>query len=167
MRTALLIVDLISAIVVVALVLLQQGRGADAGAAFGGGSNTLFGARGSANFLSRMTAGFATAFFLSSISLAYLAVQEGKPKSVTETVAAPEAPPTPSDIPQAPQAAKPVADVPAPPPAAAPPQDTAAPETPPARQVTAPEEKPAAGKTQEKPKASKPEPKKPVREERR
>lgn len=52
----LLVVHIIAAVVIIALVLLQQGKGADAGAAFGGGSQTVFGARGSANFLSRTTA---------------------------------------------------------------------------------------------------------------
>ena len=59
------------ALAIVVLVLLQQGRGADAGAAFGGGSSqSLFGARGSANFLSRTTAALATLFFISSLLLA-------------------------------------------------------------------------------------------------
>ena len=59
----LLVVFMLSAVVMVVLILLQQGKGADAGAAFGGGSSqSLFGARGSANFLSRVTAVLATLF---------------------------------------------------------------------------------------------------------
>ncbi|WP_445971497.1 preprotein translocase subunit SecG [Candidatus Thiothrix phosphatis] len=59
---------------IIVLVLMQQGKGADAGAAFGSGaSGTVFGARGSANFLSRATAILATVFFLNSITLAFLA----------------------------------------------------------------------------------------------
>ena len=62
---------------VIGLVLMQHGKGADAGAAFGGGggaaSGSMFGSSGSANFLSRTTAALATTFFLTSLGLAYLA----------------------------------------------------------------------------------------------
>lgn len=59
---------------VIGLVLLQHGKGADMGAAFGSGaSGSLFGATGSANFLSRMTAVLATVFFITSLALAYMA----------------------------------------------------------------------------------------------
>ena len=70
----LLIVHLVMAVALVVLVLLQQGKGAQAGAAFGGGgsSQTLFGARGSANFLTRTTAVIATVFFVTTLALAYL-----------------------------------------------------------------------------------------------
>ena len=70
----LLIVHLVMAVAVVVLVLLQQGKGAQAGAAFGGGgsSQSLFGSRGSANFLTRTTAVIATIFFVTTLSLAYL-----------------------------------------------------------------------------------------------
>ena len=70
----LLIVHLVMAVAVVVLVLLQQGKGAQAGAAFGGGgsSQSLFGARGSANFLTRTTAVIATIFFVTTLSLAYI-----------------------------------------------------------------------------------------------
>jgi len=58
---------------IILLVLLQRGKGADAGAAFGAGaSGTVFGAKGSSNFLSHATAVLATLFFISSLSLAYL-----------------------------------------------------------------------------------------------
>ena len=61
------------AIIIVVLVLLQKGKGADMGSAFGAGaSGTLFGAKGSANFLSRTTAVLATIFFITSLTLAYL-----------------------------------------------------------------------------------------------
>ncbi|MBT58439.1 MAG: preprotein translocase subunit SecG [Arenicellales bacterium] len=80
----LLVVFMLSAVVMVVLILLQQGKGADAGAAFGGGSSqSLFGARGSANFLSRVTAVLATLFLLSSLGLAYLYNGVGERKSVT------------------------------------------------------------------------------------
>src|SRR5712691_10146906 len=62
------------AIAIIGLVLLQHGKGADMGSGFGGGaSSSLFGATGSANFLSRATAALATVFFLLSLALAYIA----------------------------------------------------------------------------------------------
>lgn len=65
-------VHIIAAIVIIVLVLLQQGKGADMGAAFGSGaSGSLFGASGSANFLSRMTALATTVFFVTSLTLTY------------------------------------------------------------------------------------------------
>ena len=68
------------ALAIIGLVLLQHGKGADMGSGFGGGSaGSLFGATGSANFLSRATAVLATIFFLTSLGLAYLATN--KPKS--------------------------------------------------------------------------------------
>ncbi len=72
MTTLLIVAQVICAIAIVVLVLLQHGKGADMGAAFGGGaSGSLFGATGSANFLSRMTAAMATLFFLATLGLAY------------------------------------------------------------------------------------------------
>jgi len=71
-----LIIHTLIALGIIALVLLQRGKGADAGAAFGAGaSGTVFGARGSGSFFSRMTAILATAFFASSLTLAYLSSQ--------------------------------------------------------------------------------------------
>src|SRR5437016_6315902 len=76
LHTVLAVVQVLVAIIVIGLILLQQGKGADAGAAFGSGaSGTVFGARGSANFLSRATAILATVFFAVSLSLAYLATE--------------------------------------------------------------------------------------------
>ncbi len=67
--------------------LLQRGKGADAGAGFGAGaSGTVFGARGSASFLSRTTAVLATLFFLTSLGLTYLFSQQKAPTSVVDTV---------------------------------------------------------------------------------
>ncbi|GAB1414475.1 preprotein translocase subunit SecG [Candidatus Desulfobacillus denitrificans] len=73
---------------VIGLVLLQHGKGADMGAAFGSGaSGSLFGASGSANFLSRTTAILATVFFLTSLGLSYLATNRTQaPGSVMEQV---------------------------------------------------------------------------------
>ena len=74
---------------IVALVLLQRGKGADAGAGFGAGaSGTVFGARGSATFFSKLTAVLATLFFLTSMSLAWFATRPNAeaPKSIVDTV---------------------------------------------------------------------------------
>ena len=74
------VVLLITTISIVVLVLLQQGKGADAGAAFGGGgsSQSVFGSRGSATFLSRVTAILALLFFVITLVLAYLYTKEGQ-----------------------------------------------------------------------------------------
>ena len=99
----LMIVQVLLAVGVIALVLLQHGKGADAGAAFGSGASaTVFGARGSANFLSRATAILATLFFLNSLALAYLASSRPVASSVVETVGVEQvapAPATPVDTP--------------------------------------------------------------------
>ncbi len=75
-----LTVHIIIAFLLIALVLLQHGKGADAGANFGGGgsSQSVFGSGGSATFLSRTTAIVATIFFITSLTLAYLASQQAK-----------------------------------------------------------------------------------------
>jgi preprotein translocase subunit SecG len=86
MQKAVLIAHTLIALAIIALVLLQRGKGADAGAAFGSGaSGTVFGARGSSNFFSRTTAILATIFFASSLILAYMSSQrvEG-PSSLIE-----------------------------------------------------------------------------------
>ena len=94
------IVQVAAALGVVILVLLQHGKGADMGAAFGGGSSgSLFGATGSANFLSRMTAVFAVGFFLTTLGLAYLSnLKPEEARSVMEAEAATQSAPA-SDIP--------------------------------------------------------------------
>lgn len=75
-----LVVHILAALGVIGLVLVQHGKGADMGAAFGSGaSGSLFGATGSANFLSRTTAVLATVFFVTSLLLAYVA--SGVPKT--------------------------------------------------------------------------------------
>jgi preprotein translocase subunit SecG len=85
---------------IIGLVLIQRGKGADAGAGFGAGaSGTVFGARGSGSFLSRTTAILATLFFLTSLGLSYLFSQQQTPTSVVDrvqpapTAPAPAAPP--------------------------------------------------------------------------
>ena len=73
MQTTLLTIHIILAVVLIVLVLVQQGKGADAGAAFGSGaSSTVFGARGSATFLNKLTTIIALSFFVTSLSLAYI-----------------------------------------------------------------------------------------------
>lgn len=77
LETVVVVLHLLGAIGVVVLVLLQQGKGADAGASFGAGaSNTVFGSQGSTTFLSRVTAILAAAFFITSLGLAFFANQK-------------------------------------------------------------------------------------------
>ncbi|MBN2647095.1 MAG: preprotein translocase subunit SecG [Thiotrichales bacterium] len=79
MFTTILTIHIIIAFLLIVLVLMQHGKGADAGANFGGSSSqTLFGSGGSATFLSRLTAIMATLFFITSLTLAYLASQQAK-----------------------------------------------------------------------------------------
>ncbi len=93
-------VHVLIAVLIVGLVLLQRGKGAEAGTGFGAGaSGTVFGARGSASFLSRATAVLVTLFFGTSLALAYLSAQRTAPTSLLEAPsqsapqAAPKAPP--------------------------------------------------------------------------
>jgi preprotein translocase subunit SecG len=80
---------LVFAVAIVGLVLLQRGKGAEAGAGFGAGaSGTVFGARGSASFLSRSTAVLAALFFATSLALAYMGGRTTGPTSVTDTLPA-------------------------------------------------------------------------------
>ncbi len=86
---------------IIGLVLLQHGKGADMGSGFGGGSSaSLFGATGSANFLSRLTAGLATLFFISSLGLSYFATHRPQaPGGVMDTVKE-LPPPKPAAVPK-------------------------------------------------------------------
>ena len=78
-------IDVLLAVGIIGLVLIQHGKGADVGAAFGSGaSGTVFGARGSATFLTRATALLATLFFANSLLLAYLATHQPKAESVID-----------------------------------------------------------------------------------
>lgn len=87
MQTILTVLHLFLAIGLIGLILIQHGKGADMGAAFGSGaSSTVFGARGSGNFLSRSTAVLATVFFLTSMTLAYFAAQVGEPEGLMDAV---------------------------------------------------------------------------------
>lgn len=77
--------QVVAAIAIIVLVLLQHGKGADAGAAFGSGaSGTVFGARGSSTFLSRLTGILAAVFFLNSLALAYFSAHTGAGGSVVD-----------------------------------------------------------------------------------
>ena len=86
MQVAALVVHVLAALGLVGLVLLQHGKGADMGAAFGSGSaGSLFGSSGSSNFLSRSTAIFALIFFLSSMGLSYLSFERATTLGVMST----------------------------------------------------------------------------------
>jgi preprotein translocase subunit SecG len=118
------VAQVLSALGVIVLVLLQHGKGADMGAAFGGGaSGSLFGATGSANFLSRLTAVLATVFFISTLALSFAGGrQRSEARSVMEqpagaTTGVPSAPGAPAapvaapatGVPDAPAATPPAA----------------------------------------------------------
>jgi preprotein translocase subunit SecG len=119
-ETALLAIHVLVAAALIGFVLLQHGKGADMGAAFGSGSSgSLFGAAGSANFLSRTTAILATVFFLSSLGLTYLgSTRAGAADAMKQGVMqkAPEPAPKAGDVPatstpaQAPAAPAPAKD---------------------------------------------------------
>ena len=83
MESILVIVHLFLAIGLVGLILIQHGKGADMGAAFGSGASaTVFGSRGASNFLSRTTAILAAVFFVTSLTLAYFAMQTNEPETL-------------------------------------------------------------------------------------
>ena len=87
MQTFLLVAHVLMAVGLIGLILVQHGKGADTGAAFGvGASATIFGSRGSASFLSRMTAGLAILFFANSLLLAHLASSRVERQSLMERV---------------------------------------------------------------------------------
>ena len=93
LHSIVLVVHALVALMIIGLVLLQRGKGAEAGAGFGAGaSGTVFGARGSANFLSHATGVLATLFFMTSLALAYLSTQRTTPTSVLDSVPAQQAP---------------------------------------------------------------------------
>lgn len=127
LHISLIVVHVAVAVGIVGLVLIQQGKGADAGAAFGSGASaTVFGARGAASFLTRATAILATIFFVTSLLLAYFSGQNREVSSVTDSVmSAPPvsetpaipAPTVPADVPSVPGT---VTDIPAAPESQAP-----------------------------------------------
>ncbi len=97
MPVFLIVIHVIVCIALIMIVLLQTGKGADMGAAFGGGgSNTLFGATGASTFLSKLTTAAAVVFMLTSLILAYMATNRTS-GSILEDRPAVEAPVTPTD----------------------------------------------------------------------
>lgn len=99
LKTLIIVVQVLAALGVIGLVLLQHGKGADMGAAFGSGaSGSLFGATGSANFLSRTTAVLAAIFFVSTLTLTYLGSYKSQP-SVGVLGAVATAPTSASSVP--------------------------------------------------------------------
>ncbi|WP_373506423.1 preprotein translocase subunit SecG [Thiocapsa sp.] len=137
MQTILIVMQVFLSLGLIGLILIQHGKGADAGAAFGSGASaTVFGARGSGSFLTRTTGIMATMFFLTSMALAYYATKGSEPVTImdrvderTIVVPPPVAAPT-SDIPAIPggASAEPT-DMPSDVPAVSVPETGLAPET--------------------------------------
>ncbi|MHB8482854.1 MAG: preprotein translocase subunit SecG [Nitrospiria bacterium] len=101
MYTFLIIIHLFVSFIMIAAILLQSGKGAEIGAAFGGSSQTIFGSRGAATFLSKMTVGAAIIFMVTSLSLAFLSKERAGENSImklpkTETVPSPAPPASPA-----------------------------------------------------------------------
>lgn len=129
-QTLAVVLHVLLAAGIIGLVLLQRGRGADAGAGFGAGaSGTVFGARGSGSFLSRTTAILATLFFLTSLGLSYLFSRDTEPTSVVDRVQTQQTAPAPAPadllpgvpaVPETTPAPVPAAPAPAPAPAGTP-----------------------------------------------
>ena len=99
MLTLIIVVQVLSALTIIALVLLQQGKGADMGAAFGSGaSGSLFGASGSSNFLSKATGVAATVFFGATLALAFLGNQPASDAGVMDRLPATSVPVPQGDV---------------------------------------------------------------------
>ena len=127
LTTVLIVLHVLTALAIIGLVLLQHGKGADMGSGFGGGaSGSLFGATGSANFLSRTTGVLAALFFLLSLALAYTATRKPAEEGggVIDVIRQQQQVPAPAQ--------KPAADVPKP---AAQPQDSVPAQQPSDKQV--------------------------------
>lgn len=91
MELVILVIHVLAAVAIIGLVLLQHGKGADVGAAFGSGaSGSLFGSSGSANFLSRATAILAVVFFVTSLGLTVFSTQKTEDRGVMATRPAPK-----------------------------------------------------------------------------
>ncbi|MBI4212536.1 MAG: preprotein translocase subunit SecG [Deltaproteobacteria bacterium] len=107
METIILVIHVLLCLFLVGVILLQAGKGAEMGAAFGGASQTLFGSRGPATFLTKITTGVAIFFLVTSIWLAEMSKQRSMPSSVLDSVQVPETTepvqaPTPEAAPTAP-----------------------------------------------------------------
>src|SRR5271165_846311 len=118
LRGFILAVHVLLALMIIGLVLLQRGKGAEAGAGFGSGaSGTVFGARGTSTLFSKLTAVFAALFFVTSLSLAYLGTRASAvPSTLLEraaqaetTSAVPASPPPPATAPSVPASGTPAA----------------------------------------------------------
>jgi preprotein translocase subunit SecG len=154
MRIVLTVIQVIASLGIIGLVLLQRGKGADAGAGFGAGaSGTVFGARGATTALSRATAIFAAIFMLNSLALAYMGTrqQAQQPKQLVEEApgSANKSAPAPGAVPAAPSGANgsgaPASTGGAPPASTAPAPSTGAPSTgAPSTSAPAPTTAPAA-----------------------
>lgn len=112
-----LTIHVIVGLCVIGLVLMQHGKGADAGAAFGGGgggsAGSIFGSSGSANFLSRTTAMLATVFFLTSLGLSYIASNTSRaPTSIMEGAVTAPAPVSDVPVPSVPGEGSPADSIP-------------------------------------------------------
>jgi|SRR5690606_7421799 len=114
LRIALTVLQVFTSVAIIGLVLLQRGKGADAGAGFGAGaSGTVFGARGARTALSRATAILAAIFMLNSLALAYMGSQEAaqQPRTILEEAAAEDVP-EPAGVPSALEAPLPAGETP-------------------------------------------------------
>jgi preprotein translocase subunit SecG len=119
-RIILTVIQVFSAFAIIGLVLLQRGKGADAGAGFGAGaSGTVFGARGASTALSRATAIFAAVFMVNSLALAYMGTKQSEPKTILDQ-AAESVPKTPAGAAKIPLPAPAPATAPSPVPSSSP-----------------------------------------------
>src|SRR5688572_33053066 len=121
LRMVLMVLQVFSSVAIIALVLLQRGKGAEAGAGFGAGaSGTVFGARGARTALSRATAIFAAVFMINSLALAYMGTREESvaPRTILDEAAETQAPapstsvPPPATLAPAPGAVPPAVESP-------------------------------------------------------
>jgi preprotein translocase subunit SecG len=125
LRIVLTVIQVFSAFAIIGLVLLQRGKGAEAGAGFGAGaSGTVFGARGASTALSRATAIFAAVFMINSLLLAYTGTKQAQPASILDQ-AADSVPKTPAGAAKTPAPTTVPAPVPAPTPSPAAPAPVA------------------------------------------
>jgi preprotein translocase subunit SecG len=137
MYTLLIIIHLFVSFIMIGAILLQAGKGAEIGAAFGGSSQTIFGSRGAATFLSKMTVGAAVIFMVTSLSLAFLSKERAGEHSIMNSSSTETAPAPAAAVPTVPAAGSAPAATQAPAPAAstatqAPPSVTTGPSAPPA-----------------------------------
>ncbi len=129
MYTLLIIIHLFVSFIMIGAILLQAGKGAEIGAAFGGSSQTIFGSRGAATFLSKMTVGAAVIFMVTSLSLAFLSKERAGEHSIMNSSSTETAPvPAAGSAPAATQAPAPAASTAT----QAPPSVTTGPSAPPA-----------------------------------